>query len=97
MKLEKILKILDEDTVQELNSADVEELKRRLIQSEQSIKQAKEEMEANPLYQKLREDLKVFRQGFGEVKKRQQSIISYCLIRLDETGASLEDKQTSEE
>jgi hypothetical protein len=96
MKLEKILKILDEDTVNELNSADTEELKRRLIQSEQSIKQAREEMEANPLYQKLKEDMSVFRQGFNEVKKRQNCIIQYSLIRLEETGAVVTEEASEQ-
>jgi hypothetical protein len=86
MTLDKIQKILEPEILDEMNSLTPEQLEAKLVTSEKAIKEAKEQLEANPNFQELKENLKALRSGFTEVKKRQNSIIQYCLIRLEELG-----------
>lgn len=83
-KLEKIVKALGPDTVQELNALYQDKLPGVIVAAESSIKQATEELEANPKYQEIKESLKALSQGLREVKKRQNAIIQYALHRLEE-------------
>lgn len=85
-KLEKLEKILGVDTVNDLKSAPKEDLDVSIIKSSQSIKEAIEELEANPEFQRLKESLKAISEGLREVKKRQNAIIQYSLHLLEETG-----------
>ena len=86
MKLEQILKVLDGDTLENLNKMSQEELNTSVITSEQSIREAKNELDENPNYVHLKEDLKALRGGFNDLKKRQTAIINYSLLRLEELG-----------
>lgn len=86
MTLDKIAKILDEETIAEMNALDGEALQKLIVDSEQAVRQAKEELEANEKYQELKESLKAVRSGFTEVKKRQNAKIQLALIRLEELG-----------
>lgn len=85
-KLEKLEKILGVDTVNDLKSAPKEDLDVSIIKSSQSIKEATEELEANPEFQRLKESLKAISEGLREVKKRQNAIIQYSLHLLEEAG-----------
>jgi len=86
MKLEKILKVLDEDMLSELNNMNEAALKEQITKSEQSIKVTRDELEANPKFQELKENLKALRHGYSEVKTFQTAKIQYALIRLEEMG-----------
>lgn len=87
MKIEKIMKALEgTDVIEEMNNMSDDDLKKRLVGAEQAIRQAKEELEENPKYQQLKEDMKAVKAGFGSVKKFQNAIIQYALIRLEEMG-----------
>lgn len=86
MTLEKIAKVLDEETVAEMNAMDADSLKKLIIDSEQAVRLAKDELEANEKYQELKESVKAVRSGFTEVKKRQNCKIQLALIRLEELG-----------
>ena len=83
-KFEKIVKILGEERVNEIQAKSKEELKEQIVQSEQAIKQAEEELEAKPSYQQLKEDLKAISQGLKEVRKFQKAISQLCLNNLEE-------------
>lgn len=86
IKLEKLEKLLGKDTAQELVSLPETELKQRVVQANQSMKQAEEELEANAQYQQIKENKSLLEQGKKEVNKRQRAIIKYCLHLLDEKG-----------
>lgn len=83
-KLQKIEKLLGLDTINELNANSSEALKNSVIVAEQAINQAVNELEANPAFQELKENLKALSQGLREVKARQNAIIQYCLHRLED-------------
>lgn len=85
-KLEKIEKALGTETIQELNNLSVEELKTKIVSANSAIKQALDELEANPNYQELKESLKALSAGLKDVKKRQNSIIQYSLHLTEEKG-----------
>lgn len=82
-KLEKIEKLLGEDKIGFLNNASNEDLKASITNAAQSIKATQEELEANPVYQDLKENLKAASEGLREVKKRQNAIIQYSLHVLE--------------
>lgn len=82
-KLIKFQKILGE-TIKELESKSVDELKQEIILSNYSIKDAIDELEANPKYLELKENLKAITEGLREVKKRQNAIIQYSLHLIEE-------------
>lgn len=79
-KLEKKLGV---ETVAEIRGSDDASLKARIIAAEQAMRAAKDELEANPKYQELKESLGVLTQGMKEVNSRQRAIIQLCLITLD--------------
>lgn len=83
-KLEKVVKILGQDTVTNLETTSVEGLKAQIVASEQAMETVQNELEANPQYQELKESLKALCEGKKEVNKRQKAIISFCLHLLDE-------------
>lgn len=85
-KLEKIEKALGSEFIQELNAKSTEELKNTIVAANQAIKQTIEELEANPVYLELREQLKALSSGLKDVKKRQNSIIQYSLHLTSERG-----------
>jgi beta-phosphoglucomutase-like phosphatase (HAD superfamily) len=83
-KLEKIEKVLGKETSDELMSFSPDQLKARIISAETAMKQAIEELEANPKYQELKESLKALSSGLRDVKKRQNAVIQYALHLLGE-------------
>ena len=88
--LQKIAKNIGpdaEEILKELEAADTEGLNKRIAQSSQSIKEAKEELESNPNYVKVCEDKKALSGGLKDVKKRQNAIIAVCLNLRQERGA----------
>ena len=84
--MKKIKKQLNEDMLQELDALSPEEIKNQVVQSQQAIKLAKDELDENPEFKKLKSDLKDLRSGFTDLKKFQQAKIDYLLLRLEESG-----------
>jgi len=84
-KLNKIVKALGE-TAKELETLGEVALKEKIAHAASSIKQAEEELEANPSYQEIKENLKALTEGMKEVRKRQSAIIHYCLHILEGAG-----------
>jgi DNA-binding NtrC family response regulator len=89
-KLNKIAKVLSKQELEDLGSAAVESLEHNILISVAAIKEAEDQLEANPVYQELRENLKVLSAGLREVKKRQNAIISFCSHMIEQKGHSNE-------
>ena len=85
-KYEKIEKAIGKDTVAQLEGFDQSALTSRVVQAEQAIKGAVDELEANTEYQSMKEALNDMKQGMREVRKRQNAVIAYCLHLLEEKG-----------
>jgi len=70
---------LDNDTRDELMTLTPVELKQRIYLSNKAMQEVQEELEANPEYQALKENLKALSSGKREVFARQRAIIKYAL------------------
>jgi hypothetical protein len=86
-KLEKIEKNIGKETMAGIEAMPVDILKDTLVSAEHSIAEAQRELEANPQYQAAKELLKDITGSLRDVKKRQNSIIQYCLHILEEKGS----------
>lgn len=85
-QLSKLQKTLGEETVSELDSLDAESLKKVVVEASTAIKQAKDELEANPKYIEIKAQAKAASAGFNDVKKRQNAKIQYALELLENKG-----------
>lgn len=85
-KLQKIEKILGEDSLVLLEGMSSELLKNQIVTAEKAIKDTLSELEANPKYHEIKESLKALTEGLKEVKKRQNATIQYILHLLEEKG-----------
>lgn len=85
-KRDQIESLLGKETVEELQTMQPEQLKHRLTQAQQAIKQAQEELEANAKYQEAKEDIRHLSGGLKDVKKRQNAISTLVLELLEERG-----------
>lgn len=85
-KLDKISDILGLEFINDLNNTATDDLKTVIVEASQGIKQATEELEANPAFQDLKESLKALSAGLKDVKKRQNAIIQYSLHLTSERG-----------
>ncbi len=85
-KLESIEKILGKEKIESLDSGQVDELQITISNAAAAIKTAQDELDANPLYQELKENLKVLSAGMKEVKKFQNAVIQYSLNLIEEKG-----------
>jgi len=83
-KLDKIQKILNKDRLSEIDSLDEQHLRFELARAAGAIKAAKDELQANPKYQQLKEDIKHLSEGMKEISKFQGAIIEYVLHLLEE-------------
>lgn len=82
-KLAKIEKILGKDKIVEIEQGDLQSI---ITNASASIKQAQDELAANPQYQELKESLKALSAGLKEIKQRQNAIIEYALHTIEERG-----------
>lgn len=87
-KLDKLHKALGQSTIDELNAQPAEILKNTIVASEYAMKAAKDELESNPRYEAIKEQLADLSAGMKEVNKRQRAIIQYALHCLDEKGSA---------
>lgn len=85
-KLKQIEKSLDKDKLDALLQSQPDELESAIVRADGAIKQASDELEANPQYIELKENLKVLSLGLREVKKRQNAIVQFALHLLEEKG-----------
>lgn len=79
MKLDKILKQLDTDTVKEMEAMDEAQVKTTIATAEEAIAKTIRERDANPQYQAAKQAVKDLSEGLKEVKKRQHAKIQFGL------------------
>lgn len=82
-KLARIEKTLGREVMEELNCDNAEAV---IAASAGAIKEAEDQLEANPKYQELKASLKACSEGVREVKKFQNAKIQYALHLLEEKG-----------
>lgn len=85
-KLQRIEKTLGPDLISELNRVNDEGLTYTVAACSAAIKEAEDQLEANPKYQDLKASLKACSEGVREVKKFQNAQIQYALHLLEEKG-----------
>jgi replication initiation and membrane attachment protein DnaB len=84
--LEKLYKVLGEQAVNETRTLSAEQLEHMIVSCTQEIEEVKAELEANPKYQQLKEDLKAIKSGLSEVKKYNNARIQLAVVLLSERG-----------
>lgn len=77
-----------EEVLKELEAMATPELNKRIAQANQAISETKEELEANPKYIEVKNDVKLLSSGFREVKARQNAIIAIAVKLRQEKGES---------
>lgn len=82
-KVTKAFETLGTDTIKEMEAMGPEDLKKRIVEANEAMRGAADELERNPNYDKLREDLKALTQGKRELDKRQKAIILVALSLLN--------------
>lgn len=85
-KLDKIIKTLGNLTVTEMEAMDETGLKKTIVDASQAMKEVAEELENNPKYQRLKDDLKFLSEAKKEVNKRQKAKVALALHLLSEKG-----------
>lgn len=88
-KLENARKVLGEQDIKDLDAMSAEELKKRIVQANEAMREAHDELEANEAYQKAKADASALSAGKRDVNKRQNAFIAYSLHRLSEAGSDL--------
>lgn len=78
-QLTKEEKLLGVDTCREMEAMEVSALEELIVQSNASIKEAKDQLEANDKYQEVRAQVKALTGGFNDLKKRQSGKIAFAL------------------
>lgn len=84
-KLERLHKQLGTITG-DLDSLSTEDLKKRIVGSEQGIKELVDELEAKPEFEAAKNVLKELRSEIAQPKKEMNATIQYCLHLLEEKG-----------
>lgn len=85
-KLQKIEKILGKDKMADLESEHVNELQISISNAAAAIKETQDQLEVNPKYQELKENLKAISAGFKDVKRFQNAVIQYSLSLIEDKG-----------
>lgn len=78
-KLDKAFDTLGSDTVKEMEAMSQDDLKKRIVGANEAMRDAADQLEANPDYNRLREDLKALSQGKRDLDRRQKAIILVAL------------------
>ncbi len=82
-RLTKAIESLGVETMKELEAMSKEDLSKRVIQAEQAMREAVDELEKNPKFQDLKESLRDLTAGKRGVDKRQQAIILVSLSLME--------------
>lgn len=85
-KFAKIEKTLGKDKLADLEALDVSGLKSAVTAADMAVKQAIDQLEANPKYQEIKESLKALREGVTELRKHQGALVTYALHLIEEKG-----------
>lgn len=82
-KLTKAVESLGTETIKEMEAMGPEDLKRRIVEANEAMRDAADGLENNSQYDRLKEDLKALSQGKREVDKRQKAVILVALSLLN--------------
>jgi len=85
-KISKIVTQLGQEIISELDAMDELNIKTRITQAHQAIRDTKVELEKNTHYRHAKQVISDLSRGYRDVKKRQDAISEYCLFLLDEKG-----------
>lgn len=84
--LDKIKKILPEETINEFDGFDQNGLRKVIADANEAILTATKERDENEAYQQAKQAVKDLSAGLKDVKKFQNAKIQYCLHRLRESA-----------
>ena len=87
-KLQRIEKELGREKLAELEALKMGELEKAIAHADMAVKQAMDQLEANPKYQEIKESLTAIRAGVTELRKRQGAVVAYALHLIEEKGQS---------
>lgn len=83
---DKLLKVLGQDTVDEMDALAEPELKAVIVSANEAMEKVEQELEANAEYQRIKELKSDMTAGKRAVDARQKARIKYSLHRLSELG-----------
>jgi hypothetical protein len=95
-KLTKMEKILGKDKMSSLENGQIDELQVTISKAAGAIKEAKDQLEANPKYQELKESLKAISAAMREVKQFQGAVIEYSLSLIEDKRVPVTDESEYE-
>ncbi len=82
-KIERMIKALGEDTLKDMEAMDADTLKKRIVEANEAMRQAYDELEANEKYQETKANLSALTEGKRGVNKRQNAVIGVALHLLN--------------
>lgn len=85
-KLAKIEKLLGKELIDGIVTMAPDRLETQIALSAGAIKEAEDQLEANPKFQELKDSLKACSAGLREVKAFQNAKIQFALHMLEEKG-----------
>lgn len=85
----KYLKKLPEGFFDGMQSADTEELKSKILESERHIYEIEQEKEENEKLKAIKEEAKILGSSFRDAKNTEEAKIKYCLYLLEERGVKI--------
>lgn len=83
------LKKLPEGFAEGMASADTDELKAKILESEQHIYEIDAEKSADENLQRVKEEAKLLGSAYREAKSTESAKISYCLHVLESRGVKI--------
>lgn len=91
MKIAKAIKAVGQEVVKELQAMDSKALKDVIVQGQQSMQTAQDELDKNANYQKAKDDVAILGQAKKDVDKYQKAKIKLALYRIKNPAERLED------
>lgn len=82
-RLSKAMESLGSETIKEMEAMSPDALKGAIVQADRAMSEVAAELESNPKFESLKEDLKSLTAGKREVDRRQKSIIQVALFLLN--------------
>ena len=83
-KLDKAKDTIGPDTLTELEALSPDQLKSKITEASEAMRKVAQELDDNPKYQDLKENLKALSEGKRETNRRQNAVILVCLSLLNQ-------------
>lgn len=84
--MNKLVKLLGNDTINLLNSMNAEELETVIVLAATEIETAKDELNANPKYNEIKENKAALEAGLKDLRKYNNARIKVAIALLQERG-----------